>query len=183
MKNVQRKINKLTRGDFIDVQCYKYNGHLYRQYDGVKIIDITDKYVIALMLKTKVAEENTNWVVSEPTLFLFSKHHYYNATILLRDNQKFVYINLATPFFVDNNKIKYIDLDLDIKTYKEHEFTVIDWTDLRENFINMKYPMELVYKIYEELDFLYLMYNSREEIFNDAFIDRYINILRKNKDI
>ncbi|WP_438341623.1 DUF402 domain-containing protein [Mycoplasma sp. 3341] len=175
--------HRLKRGEFVNIQCFKYDGHLYREYNGVKIIDFNQDYVACLMLKTKVAEATINWVVSEPTIFIFSKEHFFNATILLRDEKKYVYVNLATPFFIEDKTIKYIDFDLDIKTHLDHDFNVIDWPDFKNNISQYNYPKELIYKIYDELDYLFLLFNSRKEIFGEDFIDQYIEILKKQKDI
>ncbi|MBN0919085.1 DUF402 domain-containing protein [[Mycoplasma] gypis] len=182
--NVKKNKNHfLSRGKFLEIQCYKYDGHLYRQYDGVKIIENNKDYLVTLMLKTKVSEENINWVVAEPTLFIFSKHHFFNATVLIRNNQKYVYVNLASPFFIEKNVIKYIDFDLDIKTHLDHDFNVIDWPDFKQNIQNLNYSKELIYKIYNELDYLFLLFNSKKEIFDEDFLDSYVDLIKNQKDI
>ncbi|MBU4691235.1 DUF402 domain-containing protein [Mycoplasma zalophi] len=184
MERIKNKLDDLIKNaEFLNIQSFKYDGTLYRQYNGVKLIDNWKDYAVFLMVKTKVAEESINWVVNEPTLFLFSKTHFFNATILVRNDQKFVYVNLASPFYIEDNTVKYIDFDLDVKTNLRNDFNVIDWNDFKTNIIKYKYPKELIYKIYDEIDYLYLLFNSKEDFFNERNINQYVEKLKKLKEI
>ncbi|QJR43871.1 DUF402 domain-containing protein [Mycoplasma miroungirhinis] len=184
MEKFKNTLDNLSKNkEYLNIQSFKYDGTLYRQYNGVKLIDNWKDYVVFLMVKTKVAEVSINWVVNEPTLFIFSKNHFFNVTILITDDQKFVYVNLASPFYIENKIVKYIDFDLDIKTKLHNDFNVIDWNDFKNNIIKYKYPKELIYKIYDEIDYLHLLFNSKEDFFNETNINKYFNKLKKLKEI
>ncbi len=68
---------------FVDIQAFKYNGELYRQWNGVKVISDNKNHVCCLLYKTKVVENvDQKWIVKEPTLWFFSKKNFFNLTIL-----------------------------------------------------------------------------------------------------
>ncbi|ENY69187.1 Hypothetical protein, DUF 402 family [Metamycoplasma auris 15026] len=184
----QFKINKKQEffqlGQITTIQAFKYDGTLYRQYEGCKIIANWDEFVVVLLMKTKVQEININWIVSTPMLFVFSKKHFYNAMITLNSNdQNNIYINLASPFFIENEIIKYIDFDLDIKCYGQDDFNVVDWHDFKKSITDFRYPLKLIYKIYNELDVLEKKRKNKEGIFAKSFISDIKKILREKGDL
>ena len=114
-------------GAITSIQAFKFNGELYRQYEGAKIVANLNDFVVLLLVKTKVAEKDINWIVNDPILFFFAKNKFYNVSITLnkyKDN--YIYVNLASPFFIEDGIIKYIDFDIDIKSYADEEFNVIE---------------------------------------------------------
>ena len=121
-------------GSIISIQAFKYGGTLYRQYEGAKIIANLKDFVVLLLLKSKVAEQQINWIARDPILFFFAKNKFYNATVTLKENKhNYIYVNLSSPFYINNNVIQYIDFDIDVKSYIDEEFNVIDWQDFKES--------------------------------------------------
>ena len=59
-------------GSIISIQAFKYDGTLYRQYEGAKIIANLKDFVVLLLLKSKVAEQQINWIARDPILFFFT---------------------------------------------------------------------------------------------------------------
>jgi hypothetical protein len=49
---------KLKKGTIVNIQAYKHDGTLYRQYNGVKVIKCDLNECILFMYKTKVIENN-----------------------------------------------------------------------------------------------------------------------------
>ncbi|AZG68967.1 DUF402 domain-containing protein [Mycoplasma struthionis] len=172
-------------GQMTSIQAFKYDGTLYRQYEGAKIVANLEDFVVVLLYKTKVSEDEIKWVVSEPTLFLFAKNRFYNASITLNKSKgNYIYVNLASPFFIENEVIKYIDFDLDIKSYgSDKEFNVIDWYDFKTNIKKMKYSLKLVYKLYDELDYLYDQHNTKNGIFSSKLIKGLEKMLKEAGDL
>ncbi|SYV90468.1 Uncharacterised protein, partial [Metamycoplasma alkalescens] len=48
-------------GQLTSIQAFKYDGTLYRQYEGCKIVANLDDFVVVLLMKTKVQEADINW--------------------------------------------------------------------------------------------------------------------------
>ncbi|PYF41915.1 DUF402 domain-containing protein [Metamycoplasma alkalescens] len=171
-------------GQLTSIQAFKYDGTLYRQYEGCKIVANLDDFVVVLLMKTKVQEADINWVVSTPILFFFAKKHFYNVLITLNENEKNnIYINLASPFFIDKEAIKYIDFDLDVKCYNENDFNVIDWQDFKKSITTLNYPLKLIYKIYKELDSLENQRKMNKGIFSKKMINEIKKMLISSGDI
>ncbi|AWX69765.1 DUF402 domain-containing protein [[Mycoplasma] anseris] len=171
-------------GQITTIQAFKYDGTLYRQYEGAKIIANLDDFVVLLLVKTKVMERSINWVVSDPILFFFAKNKFYNASITLnKEKDNYIYINLASPFYIDKGIIKYIDFDIDIKSYLDKEFNVIDWPDFKNSINLYKYPLELIYRMYDELDFLYEQHKTKNGVFSKKLVDGLEKMLRESGDI
>ncbi|WP_306766869.1 DUF402 domain-containing protein [Metamycoplasma neophronis] len=171
-------------GQITSIQAFKYDGTLYRQYEGAKIIANLDDFVVVLLVKSKVMEENINWVVSDPILFFFAKNRFYNASITLnKEKNNYTYINLASPFYIDNGIIKYIDFDIDIKSYVDKDFNVIDWQDFKNSIVKYNYSLKLIYKIYDELDFLQEQHCTKSGIFSKKLIDSIEKVLKESGDI
>ncbi|WP_412031603.1 DUF402 domain-containing protein [Metamycoplasma buccale] len=187
--NNSKIISKSSRhlfdmGQLTSIQAFKYDGTLYRQYEGAKIIANLKDFVVLLLLKTKVMEKTISWVVTEPILFFFAKNHFYNASITLnKKKDNYIYINLASPFYIDNGILKYIDFDIDIKSYLNQEFSVIDWSDFKNSIISYKYPLELIYRVYDELDYLYEQFKTKNGVFSKKMVDSFVKLLKKSGDI
>ncbi|TPE57701.1 DUF402 domain-containing protein [[Mycoplasma] falconis] len=181
-KNTRRKLFEI--GEITSIQAFKYDGTLYRQYEGAKIVANLEDFVVVLLVKTKVMEEKISWVVSDPILFFFAKNKFYNASITLnKSKNNYIYINLASPFFIDNGIIKYIDFDLDIKSYVDRDFNVIDWQDFKNSIVKYKYSLKLIYRLYDELDFLYEQHDTKNGIFSSRLIDGLERMLKESGDI
>ncbi|MGL5204943.1 MAG: hypothetical protein ACRC63_01695, partial [Metamycoplasmataceae bacterium] len=86
-------MNKLNIDEeFINVQAYKHDGTLYRQWNGAKIIASSAEYVLVLMNKTKVQEaKNQKWIITSPILWFFSKNMFFNATLTIKEEGFYYY--------------------------------------------------------------------------------------------
>lgn len=171
-------------GSITSIQAFKFDGRLYRQYEGAKIVANLDDFVVLLLVKSKVSEEDINWIVNDPILFFFAKNKFYNASITLNKHKaNYIYVNLASPFFIEDGIIKYIDFDIDIKSYANGEFNVIDWADFKESIRKLNYPFELIHRLYDELDYLYEQFKTKNGIFSKILIEELKEMLIESGDI
>ncbi|MGL6125044.1 MAG: DUF402 domain-containing protein [Metamycoplasmataceae bacterium] len=169
-------MNKLDKNkEFINVQAYKYDGTLYRQWNGAKIIDSSPEFILVLLNKTKVQEiKNQRWVISEPILWFFSTNKFFNVTLTIKEDGFYYYANLSSPFFFEEKTIKYIDYDYDVKKYPGKKFSIVD----HSNFITNKdwYDENTKNVIYQNLVDIAEMSMKKEGIFNEKSIK---NIIKK----
>lgn len=115
------------KGKRIEVQGYKHDGRMHRIRDSVYVVDETDKYIVVASTKTKVIEHDFRvWYTKEPAIMIFFKDHWRNVIAMLKNVGLTYYVNLASPYIIDNNRVKYIDYDLDIKLYPNNDIKVID---------------------------------------------------------
>ena len=93
-------MNEVQLQHFVDVQAFKYDGTLYRQWNGTKIILDNEDYVGCLLNKTKVIEKDgQKWVIKEPTLWFFSKKNFFNTTII-PSSHKILFLWLYVQEFI-----------------------------------------------------------------------------------
>ncbi|MDK2819214.1 MAG: DUF402 domain-containing protein [Mycoplasmataceae bacterium] len=168
------KVN--INNEFINIQAYKYDGTLYRQWNGARIVGSSKDYVIVLLNKTKVQElKNQKWIITEPILWFFSTNNFFNATLTVKENGFYYYANLSSPFFMEDETIKYIDYDYDIKKYPGKRFAIVDHND----FVTNKdwYDEETKKVIYKNLVELTKMSMNKESIFNEVKMEKIIRKL------
>ncbi len=115
------------KGKWIEVQGYKHDGRMHRIWDSVFVVDETDEYIVVASTKTKVIEHDFRiWYTKEPAVMIFFKSNWWNVIAMLKKIGITYYVNLASPYVIDKDKVKYIDYDLDIKLYPNKEIKVID---------------------------------------------------------
>lgn len=170
-------------GSLLDIQAFKYDGVLYRQWNGAKVVLDNDNFVCCLLYKTKVAElDGQKWIIKEPTLWFFSKKNFYNISIVWKKTGLFYYINLASPFFFEDNKIKYIDFDFDVKIYPEKPFQIVDHMDFQKNKEKW-YTDEIINVIYDNLTLIAKKYHNKEDIFDPYYVYNLFESLIMMKEI
>ena len=112
--------NNIKIGDKLEIHCYKHNGKLHRQWDEAVVLDIKEDYIVFGNDHTNVIDSDGKvWKTKEPAIMFFFKNRWFNIIGQLKDYGIYFYCNIATPFLIDENVIKYIDYDLVIATYQE----------------------------------------------------------------
>lgn len=112
---------------WIEIQGYKHDGRMHRIRDNVYVIDETEEYIIVASKKTKVIEHDFRiWYTKEPAVMIFFKNHWWNVIAMLKKIGITYYVNLASPYVIDCQRVKYIDYDLDVKLYPNSDIRLID---------------------------------------------------------
>ena len=116
-----------SKNKWIEIQGYKHDGRMHRIWDSVYILEQTDDYIVAASKKTKVIEHDFRiWYTKEPAIMIFFTKHWWNVIAMLKKAGITYYVNLASPYVIDDKKIKYIDYDLDLKLYPNQDIRLID---------------------------------------------------------
>lgn len=183
-RDENKKLTFPLIGSIINVQAYKYNGELYRQWNGVKVLRNTPKHYVLLMYKTKVTEIHEKyWIYREYVLWFMPKNSMYNALILLKPRQNYIYVNMASRPIYEDNTIKFVDFDLDVKCYPTKSLTIVDRDEFRENTKKYHYSNKLIQEIYDNLQEVVEKYNRFEYFFNEEVIDYYLELAKKDKSV
>ncbi|WP_029513141.1 DUF402 domain-containing protein [Mycoplasmopsis primatum] len=174
-----------VEGSIINIQAYKYDGTLYRQWNGVKVLRNTAKHYVLLIHKTKVSEQlEHNWVYRDYVLWFMPKYSMFNALILLKPSrQNYSYINVASHPIYEDNTIKFIDFDLDIKAYPATDVSIVDSDEFKQNSKLYNYPQILKKMIVDATQEVVNKYEKQEYFFNSDIIDYYIALAKKDKSI
>ena len=161
----------------IQIQSYKHDESLHRIWEKATVIEETEDYIVVVNRRTKVIESNGRfWHTREPSVTWFYKNHWYNIIGIIKPDGIHFYCNIASPYVIDDEALKYIDYDLDIKVVDDFSYNILDRNEYNRHKVLMKYSPKLRKILEAELDALRLMIENRENPFNHDLIKSYYNI-------
>ncbi|WP_036458820.1 DUF402 domain-containing protein [Mycoplasma leonicaptivi] len=172
-------------GMIINVQAYKHNSQLYRQWCNAKVIFHNKKHIVLSLKGTRVIESfkvSKGWTYKDDALWFIPKKSFYNSIVMLKKNYgNLYYINLASYPIFEDNTIKFIDYDLDLKSYPNKDLQIVDKDEFHENAKKYKYSLNIKNKIFNEVQNLVSLYSSNQYFFKEDILKYYIQILYNDK--
>lgn len=165
---------QLVIGHTYEIHGYKHNGKIHRAWDEAVLLEIHDEYLIFGNEKTKVTEsDGRTWRTKEPAVLYFFYKDWYNIIGQCKKDGIYYYCNLASPFIVEENTIKYIDYDLDLRVFPDGSFKVLDRGEYKYHKNVMKYPNSIDIILKEELSNLINHVRKREIAFSPDIVEHY----------
>ena len=160
-------MKKLQKGDKLQIQCYKHDGKIHRCWDEAVVLDVRNDYVVFGNERTLVTEAHGNtWRTKEPAVMYFFKDRWYNIIVQLKEEGVTYYCNIASPFIIEENTIKYIDYDLDLRIFPTGSFKILDRQEYKYHKRKMNYSYELDVVIRRALSGLINDYQKGISMFN-----------------
>ena len=161
-------------GSKIQIQSYKHNGNIHRVWESNFVLQGTEKVVIGANDKASVIESDGRvWTTREPAISYFHSEYWFNIIGMLRSDGIHYYCNLSSPFIFDNEALKYIDYDLDIRVYPDMTYELLDEDEYEENKTNMQYPKELNDILYNHIEYLLRWVRQGKGPFAPGFVDQW----------
>jgi len=161
-------------GDRLKIHAYKHDGQIYRTWDNTVLLEINDDYIVLGNNRAKVTEENgRTWYTREPAVIYFYNNRWFNVIGQLKQKGLFYYCNIASPYIIENNIIKYIDYDLDLRVFPNNSFKVLDEAEYELHYDEMEYTKDIDSVVKYELDKLIKMVKNNEEPFSNITIESY----------
>ena len=162
-------------GDEIQIHSYKHDGSIHRIWEKAVFVDETAQCVVLANEKTRVLESNgKSWFTKEPAVCFFFKQHWFNVICMLKEDGIHYYCNIGSPFTIDEEALKYVDYDLDIKVFPDMEFKVLDKFEYQANAKEMGYSEDIRKIIKYEMANLKERIKEKEEPFHDDFVMHYL---------
>lgn len=140
----------------VSIHAYKYDGYLYRTFEFPKIIYVDKKIIILSLNKTRIISQGKNNKFyhssgNKDSFWIMFNDEWYNLIITFchKKNKAIYYFNIASPFIYEDEAIKYVDLDLDVRLIfnKKKQSLIIkelDENEFKKNSVSMFYPNELI---------------------------------------
>ncbi|MBP3766582.1 MAG: DUF402 domain-containing protein [Bacilli bacterium] len=177
-------MQKVKVGDELQIQCYKHNGKINCNWHEAVIIDVFDDYIVCANSKSLVTEaDGSVWKTKEPAIMYFFKNHWFNVIAQLKKTGISYYCNIATPYIIEDNTIKYIDYDLDLRIFSNGSYKILDRNEYKYHKKLMGYSDILDKSIKHGLDDLINFYKNGNIIFDEKlnldYRKKYLEI--KNK--
>ena len=170
-------------GDKYQIMCYKHDGAVHRLWEEAIVLDIKKDYIVFGNKKTIVTRaEGISWRTKEPAIMYYFKNKWYNVIAQLKKEGISYYCNIATPFIIEEQTVKYIDYDLDLRIFPSGEYKVLDRLEYQYHQKIMNYSEGLKQSIENGLDDLLALYNSKSKIFDTATNKQYYNEYEKIKE-
>ncbi len=155
-------------GDKFQIQCYKHDGKVHRCWEEAVVIDIKKDYIVFGNKKTLVTRsEGITWRTKEPAIMYFFRNKWFNVIAQLKKDGIYYYCNIATPYIIEEETIKYIDYDLDLRIFPTGEYKILDKLEYKYHKKIMGYSDDLDKAIKNGLDELINLYKNGSIIFNE----------------
>ncbi|WP_314060428.1 DUF402 domain-containing protein [uncultured Vagococcus sp.] len=171
-------------GEFITIQSYKHDGNLHRTWRDTMVLKTSEHSLIGVNDHTLVTEsDGRRWVTREPAIVYFHNKYWFNVIAMIREKGVSYYCNLASPYLMDEEALKYIDYDLDIKVFPDGEKRLLDVDEYEEHRRQMNYPAEIDFILKENVKILVDWINNGYGPFSQEYVelwyDRYQQLSRK----
>lgn len=172
----------LIIGKKYQIHGYKHNGKIHRAWDEAVLLEVHDDYLIFGNNKTKVTEsDGRTWRTKEPAVLYFFYKKWYNIIGQYKKNGIYYYCNIASPFVIEEDTIKYIDYDLDLRVFPDGSFKVLDRGEYKYHKKLMNYPEEIDRILKLELTNLIDMVRKKENAFQPGIVENYCELYNKIK--
>lgn len=129
---------------WLNVQAYKHNGTLHRQWSPAYLAEETEDYW-ALCSKSSLVTESDGrrWMTNEHAVFLLFKKRWLNVIAMKKANGYCYYVNIASPTINDQGLLRYIDYDLDLKLFPDETIKALDEQEFEHHASLYNYSPEL----------------------------------------
>lgn len=173
----------MNQGEKYNIHGYKHNGELYKVWDKTIFLNQTKDFYVFGNDKIKVTEKDgRSWRTKEPAIIFYYKKRWFNIIAQLKSNGIYYYCNISSPVIIENNTIKFIDYDLDLRVFPDGMYKVLDKSEYEYHKKIMNYPKEIQDIISYELNSLIEKFKRGDEPFNKETIKYYSEIYNKFRD-
>ncbi len=177
-------MERLKKGDIVDIHSYKHDGSIHRIWKKSIVLEIDDNHLILGNYRVTVIEaDGRSWRPKYEAIIHFYKKNWFNVIAQLKDNGISYYCNIATPYHISENTIKYIDYDLDLRVAADLNYRVVDREEYQMHKTKYSYSDEIDKIVHYELDALINLVENKLGPFKDGCIDYYHNIYRETLKI
>jgi protein associated with RNAse G/E len=165
----------------IQIQSYKHDESLHRIWEKATVLEATDEYIVVANKRTKVIESNGRfWHTREPSVTWFYKKHWFNIIGIIKRDSIHFYCNIASPYVIDDEALKYIDYDLDIKVIEDFSYNVLDRNEYNKHKERMEYSTDLKRILEKELKVLKKMIETRTRPFDQQLVMDWYKTYEEN---
>jgi hypothetical protein len=90
---------------------------------------------------------------------------------------------MASPYIIEDDTIKYIDYDLDLRVFADESYKVLDKSEYKYHKEKMEYPEEIDVILKRELNELIKMVEGKKGPFDRAFVSQKLDEYKKIKKV
>jgi uncharacterized protein len=161
-------------GDKIQIHSYKHNGSIHRIWEETTVLRSSENFIIGGNDRTTVTEaDGRTWITREPAICYFHAKYWFNIIGMIRTDGVYYYCNISSPFVFDDEALKYIDYDLDVKVFPDMTYIILDEDEYERHRKEMNYPGVIDRILKKNVSYLISWICGRKGPFSSEFIDRW----------
>lgn len=165
------------------IQSFKHDKTLHRTWFDAFVLEKTDSHYVLVTNHSLVIDYNgRKWITKEPAVCFFYPNLWYNVIAMIRSNGIHYYCNIASPSIFDEEALKNIDYDLDVKVDANFNLYVLDQYEYELHAQQMNYPSELKHILETTLEQLITKIKRREAPFRHDIIQKYYELYMEKKN-
>ena len=177
-------MEELQIGKIYMIHSYKHDGSFHRSWDEAILMEIHDDYLVFANGKTTVTEsDGRTWTTKEPSAMYFFKDRWFNIIGKKKPDGIFYKCNMASPYIIEDDTIKYVDYDLDLKVFTDGAYKVVDKNEYKYHKQKMNYPQDIDTILNSELKSLIEMAKAGQLAFDRDQIKDFFNKYEEIKKI
>ena len=172
----------LKVGSKFQIHSYKHDGSIHRAWDEAILLEEQEDCLIFGNDRTLVTEsDGRTWKTKEPAVLFFYKKRWYNVIGQKKTDGIYYYCNMASPYIIEDNTIKNIDYDLDLRVFSDNTYKILDKSEYKYHKEKMKYTDELDKILTEELKSLISIAKTKKDAFDKDNLEKYYKLYEKLK--
>ena len=176
-------MKKIYVGDKLQIQCYKHNGKPHRAWDEAIVLDVKkDQIVLGNNRATVINSDGNVWKTRDPDIMYFFKEEWFNIIAQLKKDGIYFKCNIASPFIVEEETVKWIDYDLDLRIFPSGEYKILDQMEYKYHKKIMKYNDDLDFVINNALKRLISLYKKKITMFDEKVNKNYCDQYKRLKE-
>lgn len=166
------------------IKSFKHDGHLHRMWmenwpvpvESLCSAHAEGKLLAFVNCQTKIREaDGREWVSRIPGVSFFLPNRWYNVVALIEEEGIRYYCNLASPYYVNNRVLTYIDYDLDVILTAAGDVHILDQDEYERHRKQYHYSAVVETKVQAGLSELLELISRREAPFQDHCVRQYYN--------
>lgn len=170
----------LAKNSIVKIHSYKHDKKIHRVWNNVTVLDFDEDTLIVGNYKTRVVESNGRyWNTKEPAICFFYNNEWYNIIAMLKEDGIHYYCNISSPYVYDDEAIKYIDYDLDLRVDSKFNYRILDKEEYKYHAKIMEYPPKLKAVIENSLENVIEMVKNKVGPFDYEVVKKYYDQYKK----
>lgn len=173
------------------IKSFKHDGHLHRMWLENWLVPEhmleeehrAENMIVLVNRQTKIVEGGgKEWVSKIPAVSFFIPGQWYNVVGLIEEESVRYYCNIASPPYLTDDTLTYIDYDLDVVAGPgpDAEAVLLDAEEYEAHKIKYKYSDLVDQKVRAGLQALLDRVKRRRAPFRDEAIRRYYEMWEKS---
>ncbi|MFC5649819.1 DUF402 domain-containing protein [Paenibacillus solisilvae] len=170
------------------IKSFKHDGHLHRMWMENWLVPTAllhpdhaaESMHVLINKQTPIQEaDGKQWISRVPAVSFFIPGQWFNVVGLLEDTGLRYYCNIASPPFVQNEILTYIDYDLDVIVLSGGKPQVVDQEEYELHKTVYHYSQEVILKVMDGLEALLARISLRQAPFDEEIITAYYDMWHK----